>query len=80
MVGTLSLVDRCERGEVHVVDLGPCGTSTSAVWEEAIKNAAGGRLVAYMDGSRDDDGRVGGGWYADGNRAGSIAVGNVATI
>lgn len=63
-----------------MVDLGPCGTSTSAVWEEAIKNAAGGRLVAYTDGSRDDDGRVGGRWYADGNRAGSIVVGNVVTI
>ena len=79
-VGTLSLGERCWRGEVHVVDLGQCKTSTSIAWEEAISNAAGGKLVVYTDGSRDEDGRVGGGWYANGNRAGSVAVGDVATV
>ena len=29
--GTLSLVGRCWRAEVHMIDLGPCGTSTSTV-------------------------------------------------
>ena len=36
--------------------------------------------MVYIDGSRDDEGRVSGGWFADGNGAGSVAVGNVATI
>ena len=79
-MGTLSLGGCCWRGEVHVVDLGLCKTSTSMAWEAAISNAAGGKLVDYTDGSRDEDGRVGGGWYADGNGAGSVAVGEVATV
>ena len=36
--------------------------------------------MVYIDGSRDDEGRVSGGWFTDGNRDGSVAVGNVATI
>ena len=60
-MGMLSLVGHCWGGEVHVVDLGPCKTSTPIAWEEAISNTAGGKLVIYTDGSRDDDGRVGGG-------------------
>ena len=79
-VGTLSLGGRCWRGEVQVVDLGLCKTSTTIAWEEAISNAAGGKLVGYTDGSRNEDGRDGGGWYADGNGAGSVAVDDVATV
>ena len=29
--GTLSLVGHCWQAEIHVIDLGPCGTSTSTV-------------------------------------------------
>ena len=36
--------------------------------------------MVYTDGSRDSDGRVRGGWYAPGNGAGSVAVGNIATV
>ena len=70
--GRLSLGGSCWRGDVDVVDLGLCGSSTSEVWEQAIKEAGEGRLVVYTDGSRDGDGRVGGGWHAPGNGAGGM--------
>ena len=78
--GRLSLGGGCWRGDVDVVDLGLCRSSTSEVWERAIKEAGEGRLVVYTDGSRDGDGRVGGGWHAPGNGAGSTAVGSIATV
>ena len=78
--GQLSFGGVCWRGSVDVVDLGPCKSSTSAVWERAIKEAGERRLVVYTDGSRDSDGRVGGRWHASGDGAGSVAVGSIATV
>ena len=78
--GRLSLAGGCWREGVEVVGLGPCKSSTSEVWERAIKEAGEGRLVVYTDASRDGDGRVGGGWHALGNGAGSTAVGSIATV
>ena len=78
--GQLSIGGDCWRGHVDVVDLGPCKTSTSEVWERAIKEAGERRLVVYTDGSRDSDGRVGGGSHASGNGAGSVAVASIATV
>ena len=43
--GQLSFGGDCWRGHVDVVDLGPCKSSTSEVWERAIKEAGEGRLV-----------------------------------
>ena len=63
-----------------MVDLGPCKSSTSAVWERVIREAGERRLVVYTDGSRDSDGRIGGWWDATGNGAGSVAVGDIATV
>ena len=78
--GRLSFGGDCWRGHVDVVDLGPCKSSASVVWERAIKEAGERRLVVYTDGSRDGDGRVGGGWHAPGLGAGSVAVGSIATV
>ena len=78
--GRLSFGGACWRGSVDVVDFRPSKSSTCAVWERAIKEAGGRRLVVYTDGSRDSDGRVRGGWYATGNGAGSVAVGNIAAV
>ena len=78
--GQLSVGGTCWRGIVEIVDLGPSKSSTCAVWERAIWEAGERRLVVYTDGSRDGDGRVGGGRHAPGNGAGSVAVGNVATV
>ena len=36
--------------------------------------------MVYTDGSRDGDGQVGGGWRAPSNGAGSVVVGNIATV
>ena len=71
----LSFRRDCWRGHVDVVDLGPCKSSTSEVWEQAIKEAGERRLVVYTDGSRDGDGWVGGRWYGLENGACSVAVG-----
>ena len=62
--GELSPVGCGWRRDVNVVDLGPCWTSTAKQWEKAIWRTAGEGLVVYTDGSMDQDGRVGGGWYA----------------
>ena len=78
--GQLSYGGECWRGHVDVVDLEPCKSSTPEVWERAIMEAGERKLVVYTDGSRDDDGRVGGGWYAPGNGAGSVAIGSIATV
>ena len=78
--GRLSWGGACWRGSVDVVDLGPSKSSTSAVWERAISEAGERRFVLYTDGSRDSDGRVGGGWHALGNGAGSVASGSIATV
>ena len=67
-------------GQVDVVDLGPCKSSTPEVWDRAIKEAGEGKLVVYTDGSRDSGGQVGGGWHAPENGAGSVAVGSIATV
>ena len=78
--GHLSLGGVCWRGCVDVVDLGPCKSSSPEVWESAIREVGEERLVVYTDGSRDGDGRVGGGRHAPENRAGSVEVGNIATV
>ena len=78
--GQLSYGGECLRRHVDVVDLGPCKSSTSEVWERAIMEAGEGRLVVYTDGSRDGGGQVGGGRYTPGNGAGSVAVGSIATV
>ena len=78
--GELWFGGKCWWGEVHMIDVEHCKTSALTLWEGAFKCATGGRLVVYMDGSRDGGGRVGGGWYANGNGAGSVAVGNVVTV
>ena len=78
--GQLSCGGECWRGHVDVVDLGPCKSFTSEVWERAIKEAGAGKLVVYTDGSRDSGGQVGGGWHAPQNGAGSVAVGSIATV
>ena len=79
-VGSLRLGGSCWQREINVVDLGPCRTSTPAVWEAAIAVTANEDMVVYTYGSRDQEDRVVGGWHADGDGAGSVAVGLVATV
>ena len=78
--GQLSFGGVCWRGNVDMVDLGPCKCSTSAVWERAIREAGERRLVVYTDGSRDSDGHVRGRCHAPGNGADNVAVGNITTV
>lgn len=49
----LSLGGGSWQGEVSMVDLGPCKTSTPATWTAPIGVAAGGTLVGYTNVSRD---------------------------
>ena len=77
---SLSLGGSSSQEEANVVGLGPCRTSTPAVWEAAIMEAANSDMMVYTNGSRDQEGRVEGGWHADGNGPGSVAVGLIATV
>ena len=47
---------------------------------QATREAGERRMVIYSDGSKDSDSRVGGGWQAPENGAGSVAVGDSATV
>ena len=78
--GRLSFGGDCWQGMVDMVELGLCKSSTPELWEQAIKDTSQRRLVVYTDSSKDGDGRVGGGWHAPGNGAGSVAVGSIATV
>ena len=78
--GELSLGGCCWRGEVVVVDLGVGVGGTSLDWERAIESARGGCVVAFTDGSRDEFGRVAGGWCDARGREGCELVGSVATV
>ena len=78
--GQLSLGGDCWREPIKVIVLGPPKTSSLAVGENAIREQGRGRLVVYTDISGDNDGRVGGGWHAQRNGAGSIAVGDIPTV
>ena len=40
----------------------------------------GGSVILYTDGSRDESGRVGGGWWGSRGGSGSVGVGTVATV
>ena len=79
-VGTLSLGGACWRGGVDVVDLGLDGSASVVEWEEAIVRVSGGANLLFTDGSRDESGRVGGGWWGSRGGSGSEAVGTVATV
>ena len=45
-----------------------------------MREAGETRLWLYTEGSTDGDGTVRGGWHSSGNGAGSVAVGNIATV
>ena len=78
--GELSLGGSCWRGKVEVVDLGVGVGGTSLDWERAIESVGGGCVVAFTDGSRDEFGRVAGGWCDSRGGEGCELVGSVATV
>ena len=65
---------------VTTVDLGVGSDGLAVDWEEAISRVGEGCLVAYSDGSRDELGRVAGGWSGPRGTEGSVLVGMVATV
>ena len=78
--GELSLGGSCWKGEVAVVNLGVGGGATLRDWEVAIENARNSSVVAFTDGSRDEAGRVAGGWCDSRGGEGCELVGTVATV
>ena len=78
--GELSLVGRCWRGAVELVDLGVGAGGSSRDWEEAIARVSGGCIVAFTDGSRDIASRVADGWCDSWGGEGCELVGSVATV
>ena len=61
-------------------DLGVGSGGLGVDWEEAISRVGEGCLVAYSDGSRDESGRVAGGWCGPRGAEGCVLVGTVATV
>ena len=78
--GELSVGGRCWKGKVAGVDLGVGVGATSRDWEGAIESVRNGCVVAFTDGSRDDAGRVAGGWCDSRGGEGCELVGTVATV
>ena len=78
--GALSLCGTCWQGDIEVVDLGLNGRSSMREWEAAIEGAWGSDSLLFTDGSHDESGRVGGGWWGSRGGSGSVAVGTVATV
>ena len=78
--GELSLGGCCWRGALEVVDLGVGVGDSSRDWEEAIERVGAGCTVAFTDRSRDDAGRVAGGWCDTRGGEGCELVGSVATV
>ena len=78
--GELSLGCACWRGKVAMVDLGVGAGGGAQDWEEAISSVAAGCVVAFSDGSRDESGRVAGGWCDSRGGEGCGLVGSVATL
>ena len=62
------------------VDLGVGTGGSTLAWEEAIARASSGVAVAFTDGSRDETGKVAGGWCGSRGREGCVLVGSVATV
>ena len=82
MIGkqALSLGGPCWQGVVTPLDLGVGSGGLGVDWEEAISRVGRCCLVAYSDGSRDELGRVAGGWSGPRGAEGSVLVGMVATV
>ena len=78
--GELSLGGACWRVEVAMVNLGVGAGGEAQDWDEAISRVAGGCVVAFPDGSRDESGRVAGGWCDSRGGGGCGLVGSVATV
>ena len=78
--GALSLGGPCWRGVVTTADLGVGSGGLGVDCEKAISRVGEGCLVAYSDGSRDELGRVAGGWCRPRGAEGCVLVGMVATV
>ena len=78
--GKLSLGGSCWREPVGVVDLCVGTEGSSQDWKEAIARVSEGCTVAFTDGSRDEAGRVAGGWCDSRGEGGCELVGSVATV
>ena len=72
-----------EKTEVPEVKLQAQADSKAEVWTEAINQAREYCEAAgvYTDGSMNEDGTVGGGWYVEGGRKlGGVTLGKLATV
>ena len=65
---------------VVVADLGLGREASVEDWEAAIEQVCGDDDLLFTDGSGDESGRVGGGWWGSRGGSGSVAVDAVATV
>ena len=79
----MSYGGRVEKIEVPVVKLQAQADSKAVVWTEAINQAREqcDAMRIYTDGSMNEDGMVGGGWYVEGGKKlGGVTLGKLATV
>ena len=71
----------CPRVEVEEIELEIEKADGKEWWEYRLKDQdlIQGRNLVYSDGSKLEDGKVGGGWYGE-EETGSAQVGNTATV
>ena len=65
---------------MDTVDISVGTGGSGGNWEEVISRIREGCLTAYTDSSRDELGRVVGGWCGPRGAEGSVLVGTVATV
>jgi len=74
---------RVEKVFIPEVKLQAQADSKAEVWTEAINQARKycDAMGVYTDGSMNEDGMVGGGWYVEGGkRLGGVTLGKLATV
>ena len=61
--GRISWGGPCEVGEIAIINLPTTRDSTKERWELGINEVGEGKVVIFSDGSKQENGRVGAGWY-----------------
>lgn len=65
---------------MEIVDCGLSAVGSTVEWEVAIGGVRGANCLAFTDGSRSDEGLVGGVWWRLEGGGACIAVGEVVTV
>ena len=77
----LSWGGNCTKNKVPEIDLNCSAIFPKSKWEKSIERVKEGNWILYMDGSKSEEGRVGGGWVSHGGKIqGKAGLGKLATV